>query len=322
MRAHGVSGLLIGLLLLACTESQENGKTASGAATIARASLLLEPPTIGIGDVTTAVILVTTPPGHRVLPVAVAEVPGVWILESLVDPTEKSATRWLHRTRVRLRPRETGTFSFPQSQLTIESESGEQRVLLLASREFEVVSILPSFPDRTAPFGLQELTANATSVGLLWPTVAATLAALVAILTGMLWRRRGQDALSPEEAPVSAPPPTLPEWSQRQLAQAFEALEREPREAANAGARFLRHYVDSRFHTHTSASTTEELAALKPPLAAHFYWADFVDALQSLDELRWRPLANNRDDSAQRVRSALESAQRFLEASSPRGVGS
>ena len=64
----------------------------------ARASLLFEPPTIALGDVTTAVILVTTPPGRRVLPLTLPEIPGVWLLESLVDPTEKGSRRWLHKT--------------------------------------------------------------------------------------------------------------------------------------------------------------------------------------------------------------------------------
>jgi len=323
MLTRCVRTLLVLSLAVACENEQKREGALPGATTVARASLLLEPPTIGIGAVTTAVLLVSTPPDHRVLPLPAPEIQGVWVLESLVDPTEKSPTRWLHRTRVRLRPQETGTYVFPQSELTIESASGEQRVLHVASREFRVASILPSFPDRTAPFGLQEPGRGAASGGFWLPALFGAATALAAVAAVARWRRRREHrATALPGEPDDGPPATLRDWSQGEMQRAFETLDAEPREAANVAARFIRHYVESRFHTPTSASTTEELAAQKPPLAAHSYWPDFVLVLRSLDDLRWRPTTRSPAEDVHRARGALEAAQSFLESASPPGRGS
>lgn len=319
MTRRAIASLLC-VLALACENERSASKDRPGAATVARASLLLEPPTIGLGEVTTAVILVTTPPGHRVLPMNAPVVPGVWVLESLVDPTQKSAARWLHRTRIRLRPRETGSFLFPASEVTVESEAGDRKTLKVAEREFRVTSILPQFADRTAPFGLQEPGASAGAGGFALPALFGAVSALIAVAIITRLRRTKAARQAPDESEEeSAEALSLHEWSQREIDRAFEALERNPREAANAGARFMRHYVESRFHTRTSASTTEELAAQKVPLAAHSHWPEFVRVLRRMDDLRWRRAASGAKASQDeaRIRVALEEARHFFESSSP-----
>jgi hypothetical protein len=313
---RGAIATLSCALAIACAGEPSDAENPPGAATVARASLLLEPPTIGLGDVTTAVVLVTTPPGHRVLPLANPEVPGVWVLQSLVDPTEKSPARWLHRTRIRLRPRETGNYLFPASQVTIESESGDRKTLDVAEREFHVASVLPQFAERTAPFGLQELGPGSGSGGFLLPALLGAAAALLAVALVSRFRLRGLAQPEEDEA-ERAEDLSLHDWSQREIERAFERLEENPREAANIAARFMRQYVESRFRTRTSASSTEELAAQKPPLAAHSHWPEFVRLLRSMDDLRWkRRSAGATSQEEARARAALEEAQRFLESSS------
>ena len=322
--AAWIASLLLLLGLQACGRDVQTSSGSEGASAeiTARASLLFEPPTIGLGSVTTAVILVTTPPGHRVLPPSLPEIPGVWVLEILVDPTEKSERRWLHRTRVRLRPRETGSHVFPGTKLVIESARGEQRVLELRERKFEVVSVLPQFPARTAPFGLQESSIGASTHGFLLPAAVGAFLALAAVATivGARRLRRSRGDSAPPEPAEDAPTQSLWEWSQAEIARAFESLERDPRTGANLGARFLRHYVESRFHTPAAASTTQELTRQKPPLAAHRHWPDFVRVLRRLDELRFRPGSTDASaprDDAGRIRAALEETRSFLERSSP-----
>lgn len=277
---------------------------------------------MGIGDVASAVVVVTTPPGYRVLPMPAPEIPRVWILESIALPIEKSERRWLHRTVVRMRPQETGEHVFPGGYVTIESASGEQRQLELQARVFEVLSVLPQFPDRTAPFGLQEPTASPSSIGFLWPALAGAALALAGVAAFVALRQlRADSEDTPEREQADAHALSLWEWAQQEIARAFDALDREPRQAANLGAHLLRHYVESRFHTQASASTTEELALQKAPLAAHSHWPEFVRVLRRMDELRFRPVAfePGSSDEANRVRTVLEELRRFLESSSPAG---
>ena len=113
--------------------------------------------------------------------------------------------------------------------------------------------------------------------------------------------------------------PSLWDWAQSEIARAFDSLESDPRTGANLGSRFLRHYVESRYRTLTAASTTEELALQKPPLAAHRQCPDFVRVLRRMDDLRFRPGSgeSSAGDEAVRIRAALEDARAFLESSSP-----
>jgi hypothetical protein len=116
------------------------------------------------------------------------------------------------------------------------------------------------------------------------------------------------------------------QWATDELDGALDALERDPRRAANVGARLLRVYMSRRFGSATQAATTLELERHAPSLAERSLWPDFLRILHNLDDVRFRPKAashgpgaGSRADSG-RIRSALEDSRALVEASQPQGA--
>jgi hypothetical protein len=271
-----------------------------------------------------------TPPEHRVLPVERVDPPGLWLISMRSLPTRQAGARWLHRTQFRLRPRDVGTHLWPAMTVQIETPDGSTVSRNVEERSFEVRSVTPRFPGREEPFGLQQPAEAAPGsdrflVGLLTGLGVASLG-----FGGWLAIRRSKvrpDA-SPEAAGSDAagePGASLWQWASDELGGALDALEFDPRSAANAGARLLRIYMSRRFGSNTQAATTRELERHEPSLAERSQWPDFLRILRNLDDVRFRPEAASsapRGGSPAdhgRIRSALEDSRRLVEASQPHG---
>jgi hypothetical protein len=287
-----------------------------------RAALVIEPSILRIGDVATAELVVVTPPDHRVLPFAPPDVPGVWLLELTPEPPEIREQRWVHRTRIRVRPRDIGVYSWPDSQVVVEKTDGVRLTLEVPGRRFEVTSVLPQHADRTAPFGLRGPPGGSGGSGFWLGALAGAGATALALLLLIAGRRLGRSTNG--EAPDAHEVATeadrdLWSWAERELAAA-RAGAGDPNLAANAGAKLLRRFMARRFDVATEAQTTQELAATEPLLGARTLWPEFVRILGRLDDQRFRP-AEGLDEVATReaVTRILGALARFLIESEPPG---
>lgn len=336
-------GLAALVALAGCDESpaarQSEPRTDASAAarppvTHFRATLVLEPLQLMIGEVVTARITVVTPPEHRLLPFQPPEVAGVWLLDATTLDVARSETRWVHQTEIRLRTRDVGPLVWPAFQVVVEDFQGLQRSVDVSKREFEVVSMLQEFPDQMTPFGLRTREPARTR-GSFWLGAGLGCAAALALAGLALAFYRARDRVPAESEATArsarARELTLWEWADSELAGAEAALDSPdgPRDAANRGARLLRQYVERRFNIQTEALTTEELSATKPPLAIDSRWPELVRILRRFDAERFRasPLegaavAGARDGSHSGIDSGIqneiEAVKRFVADSTPR----
>jgi hypothetical protein len=286
-----------------------------------RATLVLEPPRIGVGQVAVLELAVVTPPGHTPRPFAPPQqLPGLWLLDAETLPVEKQPSRWVHRTRLRLRARAVGVFAWPASTLQLEAPDGSLLPLALEERLIEVTSLLPEYPDRFTPFGVRAPPEPEGPAGNVWgPAAAGALAALACVgLVGLARRRRRK---TPGVGPAPSPAPGPPPWERARsdFAQARELVAAEPFAAAHALALALRRYVTRRFRTDAAGRTSEELAAATPPFAATSRWPAFVAILGGLDELRFQPESDRaaRDALSTRLAALLAEAEAFVDDSTP-----
>ena len=286
-----------------------------------RATLVLEPPRFGVGQVALLELAVVTPPGHVPRPFAPPEeLAGLWLLDSEPLPVEKEPSRWIHRTRLRLRARQAGRFVWPATRVEVEAPDGSLSTLAVDALPVEVTSILPELPDRLTPFGVRAPPGESGPVGSVWgPAAAGALAALAGVgLVALARRRRREPA---RDAAPSASPPGPPPWERavEDLEVARELSQRAPFEAAHATAVALRRYVARRFGTDAAARTSEELEETTPPFAATSRWPAFLAILRSLDELRFRPAADRSTGEAldARLGGLLDQAFAFVEDSTP-----
>jgi hypothetical protein len=323
--------LLLSALLGGLPGCQEEPSDARHAASpTPRATLVLEPPRIGVGQVAELELAVVTPPGHTPRPFSPpSELPGLWLLSADRLPVEKQPTRWVHRTRLRVRARASGRFAWPASVLEVEAPDGSVSALPVAGLPVEVVSILPDYPDRFTPFGVRRPAPAARRSGSVWgPAAAGALAALAGVGLVALARRRrdrAQDAAAEAGSARAEPPwnrePAEPPWrrAREDLAQARERAARDPFAGAHATARALRRYLARRFGADAIGRTSEELAAATPPFAARSRWPAFVAILRGLDEFRFLPESDPsvRQALAARVAALLVEAEAFVEDSTP-----
>lgn len=299
--------------------------TSEGAApALPRAAVVLEPPRIGIGETATLEIVVATPPGHAPRPLVVPDAPpGLWILGVEPLPVEREATRWLHRTRVRVRARETGSASWPPSEVEIETPEGALERLAIDPLPIEVVSILPEYPDRLIPFGVREPEAVPSRGGSLWSAGAGAGVALSGVaLARALARRRARAARAVAAVPEGPPPEPPWERARAALGEARRLAARDPFAAGDLAARELRRYAGRRFANGAEAATSEELAARPAPFAASTRWPLLVASLRALDAHRFRPRADPeaRAALASGIEEALALAERFVEETLPPGT--
>jgi hypothetical protein len=281
-----------------------------------QAAVVIEPPALRVGDVATVEVAVVTPPGHALRPLAppdAAALGPLWLLDAEALPVEKQGQRWTHRTRLRVRAREVGTGTWPALALELVGPEGARTRLETEPRPFEVVSVLPSFPDRVAPFplrrpergapGLSPLAAAAGGAG-------AALAAVAAVALARRTRRRAaaRAALAADAVARAAAAP----WQEAlaELAGAADAADTDWRGAADRCSGTLRRYAARRWGFAIECLTTEELATLTPPFALALRWPAALAWLRELDALRFRPLAA--DGAALRVRRLAEDARRWV----------
>jgi uncharacterized protein (DUF58 family) len=284
-----------------------------------RAALLLEPPRLLVGEVATLELAIVTPPGHAPLPYAPpGEIPGLSLVSVEALPVETEAARWIHRTAVRVRSRDTGSFVWPASRVAVEAPDGSHTEIELAELPIEVVSVLPEHAGRTAPFGPRPPPAPAAAVPF-WGAAAAGASAAFALagLVALARRRRTPRAVAPPPEAAPGPPPW--ERALAELARARDALEPQPFAAAHATSMALRRYVEARFGADAAGRTGEELVEIEPPFAAASRWPSLLALLGALDELRFRPAHDTASRAAlsARLPGLVADAQRFVEASVP-----
>ncbi len=304
-------------LCAACEESPAPAKVAAPATP--RATAVLEPPRIRIGDRAALEVAVITPPDYRSLPFAPPEeVAGFEILGAEALPVEREPARWIHRTRVHLRARDVGSLAWPEGSVQITAPDGIPSRLPLAALPIEVVSVLPEIPDRTAPFGARPAPPRGGAKVALAAAALGSLLTLAAVgLVALARRRIGMRA--PAESPPA--PPAEPPWTAAlgDLDRARAALATDPPAAANATAAALRRYMARRFGAAAEARTTEELEIAAPPFAATSRWPVFVSLLRELDALRFPPPERGAERStlAAQVEALMRRAEEFVAESTP-----
>jgi hypothetical protein len=308
--ARTAIGLTAALLLAACREAPP------AAPVEPRAGWLLEPPRVRLGDVATLERLVVTPPGWSVAPFAPPPVPaGFWLLEAEALPPERLASRWLHRTRLRLRAREVGSFLWPAGEARVQAPDGSPRTLPLAALPLEVVSVLPESPDRLTPFGIRALPEPGRGFGgLLGAAAAGALVAAAALGTLLLVARRARRRAPAPLAPAPGEPPDA--RARAALGRARERLAADPGAAADGISAALRRYLAERFALPAPARTSEELATSPPPFALTTRWPALLALLRALDAERFAP-PPAAAEGARRVAPLLEQAQAFLDRDLP-----
>lgn len=298
----------------------------ASAAPATRATVSLEPPRLRIGDVATLELVVSTPPGHRLLPPAPpqpSELSGLWLLDVESLPPEEGDVRWVHRVRLRVRARDVGVHTWPALELEVEGPEGTRESVRAPAREIEVVSVLPEHPARSGPFGLLEPAAPAPGVAPLGWAAAGAAAALLAVASIALLRsaRRRRGAAAPPRATARADARLragLREEIESTLRAAGARAADDPLAAADTGSQTLRRWVALRFGRDARCATTPELGRATPPWAARAAWPALVRVLGELDAVRFRP-APAPDDAdaaraaAGRVRAALDDALRFVD---------
>jgi len=310
--------MLLASALLVCAEEPPSVPPPAAPAS-ARASLLLEPQRIGIGQVGEVELVIVTAPNHTPRPWSPpSEVEGVWLLGSEALPAEKSAARWVHRTRFRLRPRQVGGFVWPGGSLPVEAPDGSTELVEWEELAVEVPSLIPEYPGRTTPFGARPVAPIAAAAPVWGPAAAGALFTLACVgLVALARRRRRAGAAA---APPAGPAQTAP-W-QRARAEfdtADAQTEERPFDAAHTTARALRRYMESRFGAAAAGRTTEELSRATPPFAVTSRWPAFVSILEGLDAFRFRPDSEPAARASAHARAAelLDEARRFVEASVP-----
>ncbi len=311
--------VLAALLATACSEDPV--PPLLGAPTAPRASLVLEPPRVGVGAVANLDLAVVTPAGAAMRPYEPPRtVPGFWVLGTEKLPIAKQGSRWIHRTRIRIRAREVGSFRWPRGSVTVESPEGETQVVSVGELPLEVTSVLPEYPYQVTPFGAKGMETIPRRGGG-WPSAAAgAVAGAGAALTGVglvAWVRRRRHDRTQGSAPKLAPlqPPWIRARSELSRSRSTDDL----LTAAHGVATALRRYMDDRFHAAAIARTTEELQQATPPFAATSRWPVFLSILRGLDEFRFRPegFALDRPAVAERVEDLITRAEAFVEDTIP-----
>lgn len=298
VRPWALGGALLPALALAgCGRDAGPQATAPPPAPVTlRATTILEPPVLQVGDTAVLEVAVATPPDFEVeAPEPPEEVPGLWLLGAELPTVERGEARWVHRTRFRVRARDTGAFTWPALPLTLRDAEDRPRTLEAPARPFEVVSVLG---DGDAPQGFLDYRVPATrgapgpGVGLAALVGAAAALAGVGLL--LLVRRvraaergarsgEGAAALAGLVGPWRAAHATL-ETAEARAAE-------EPVRAADLAASALRVLASRRVDPALVTRTTEELAARPAPATLEAAWPELVALLRDLDAVRFAPAA-------------------------------
>ncbi len=306
---------------LACPAGRDADEPLAGSAPPSpQATVVIEPPQLRVGDVAEIEVAVVTPPHYAVRPVALPDASAlgpVWVLGVEARPVDQRGPRCTHRTRIRVRARDVGTGTWPALTIELVGPENATATLTTEPRSFEVVSVLPGFPDRLTPFPLR---LPATRSGLSpWLAAAGGAVAALAVVGALALvqrQRRRRDGLDPRGGD-EASPEAAASWTAAvaDLSAAAAASDTDWRQAADAVAVTLRRYAAQRWGFAIESRTTEELAALPPPFALSWRWPTALAWLRELDALRFRADAGS--DAPDRVRHIAEAATRWVEATNP-----
>jgi hypothetical protein len=268
---------------------------------------------VRIGDRAALELVVVTPPDHALRPIEPPRsVPGFWLLAVEPLPVERTATRWIHRTRLEIRARELGVFLWPAQKVEIEGPDGARSALEVPAHTIEVASVLPDQAQRSTPYGLRAPPALLSEPSALANAALGALLTLFCVGLVVLVRRMQRiDRRSAAVVSASEGPSNLEETLD---ALAAAAAESDVRRAADAAALALRRYATRQFRAPTRAATTPELRGLPPPYLLQTRWPALLRLLEGLDEARFRPDAATREAA---VRSQLEVAAAFVRESAP-----
>ncbi len=314
------------VLAAACAATMTSGRSpaaqpapqpvAPGAPPSPQASWVLEPPRIRVGDVAALELVVVTPPDHRVRPVAPpADVKGFWLLGSEALPVEREPTRWVHRTRLRIRARELGVFLWPAVQVEIDGPDGAHAVLDVPGHTLEVTSVLPDHAGRSTPFGLRSPGALGRGGSPLRAALVGAALALSAVgLVVLVRRERARRRELADAAAGAGPTPDRAAFDEAIAALAVAANDADVRRAADRAARALKRYAALRFGAATFAATTPELRAESPPFAMRSRWPSFVSLLEALDARRFPP---DPEAASAELRARIEESVAFVRESAP-----
>jgi hypothetical protein len=273
-----------------------------------RASVVLEPPRIEIGDVFHVEVAVVTPPGYRVAPAQVPKaVPGFVIVDAERPSVDQAPGRWVHHQRFRARARSTGPFRWPALELGVEAPDGSRQSVTAPERPFEVVSLLDEQPERRSPFSFRSPQLADDARGPWLPALLGSLFTLAALGLFALVRRVRREAEGPERVALAP--------GAEDAAAVLEALraaesDADPVHAADRASEALRAFAAERFSAPLLRwATTEELTGLPPPFLLTTRYAALVGALEALDALRFPP---RRADARGELERALARARAFV----------
>ncbi len=293
-------------------------------APLPRATVVLEPSTLLLGQVARLEVAVVTPPDHQVAPlVPPRAVPGIWVLDWEAPVLERRPERWLHRAGIRIRTQELGEFQWPALRIQVEGPEEVHTTLVTEPVALRVVTSQAESPPRQTPYPLRELPAPAGWRPLAGAAAGGALLALAAVAAVARWRRSGLVHTARHEASTQAADP-VSAWREAcaDLDAACQRGAREPAQAAADTAVVLRRYVVCRFGLELGAHTTEELAAARTPRVLATRWQGLVEVLRELDRARFRaPEAVETDPRAERrARQAIDAAARFARETRPQEV--
>lgn len=317
-RAPAAAGLLLATLAAGACRGGDAADSGALAPPTPRATVVIEPPRLRVGDVAVVEVAVATPPGFAMRPLAppdAAALGPLWLLDAEALPVEKQGQRWTHRTRLRVRAHAVGPGTWPALAIELVGPEGGPTRIATAARPFEVVSVLPEFAGRSAPFPLRRPAADASGVSP-WAAAAggavAALAMVAAVALARRARRRSGRAPAPLADAAAAP------WREALAAlaeAAGAAADGDWRRSADRCALALRGYVTIRWGFVIECLTTEELAERMPPLALAARWPAALALLHELDALRFRAAAA--PDAAARVQRIVADAGRWVRTTVP-----
>jgi hypothetical protein len=304
-------------MVLACTP-EDRAVPRYAPPSRARASFLLEPTRIAVGDVVELRLAVVTPPEHVARPWrAPVTLPGFQVLDSQQLATEKRPGRWVHDTLLHIRAREVGHFEVLQSAVEVQGPDGGVETLTVEALRLEVVSTLADHPGRSTPYGVRSLPPRRVAAGRVWAAFAAG-AGLALCAVALVWATRRRHRVS---TPAVTPEPTQPSWifARASLLAARALADEDPLAALDATSKALRRYAVQRFGGDAISRTTEELDGAAAPFTMTTRWPDFVEQLKRLDALRFRSMApDERAGLTALAREAIADAEAFVRSSTPR----
>jgi hypothetical protein len=305
-RARAIALVLTLAALAACADDSERPPIAPASL---RGTVVMEPPRIGIGETARVEVAVVSPPGHRVAPVPTPErVEGFWILGAEAPSVERSAHRWIHRTRFQIRAHQTGRFAWPAQRLEVEAPDGTRRTVEIAARPLVVEEVSKEFQGREVFFPVRTPRPERWSQGVLLPAAVGALFALAGVGLVVLVRRvRNARADATGDGGEEDPMPW--QLACTALASASELLESDPCRASDLASGALRLFVSKRSRIPATARTTQELEATEPPRALATRWSDLLALLRRLDEVRFFPADESRRPQ---VAAAIREAQELI----------